>query len=70
MLVGACNIVAPEEDEVIIRESTVGNEGVGGFVKSYGEVTEVGCGLQGDGIIGDGEGDQCFVGGRLVAECA
>ncbi len=66
MLVGACIMVAPDEDEVIVGENSVADKGVGGIVKSNGEVTKEGSGPSGVGVVWDGEGDWCWGEGRLV----
>ncbi len=44
MIVGACNIVSPAEDEVIVREDAVFDKGIGGVVEGNGKVTELGSG--------------------------
>ena len=57
VVVGACNIAAPEEDGVSICESTILDMGGGGVVKGNGEVAKIGGYPFGDGVIRDGEED-------------
>ncbi len=59
MLMSVRNIAAPKEDEVIIGEGSIADKGVGSVVKGNGEMTKVGGGPRGDGVIEDGEGNWC-----------
>ncbi len=66
MLVSERKIATPEEDEVIIGEDSIMDKGVGGVIQGNGEVTKVGGGSTGDGVMGNGEYDWSGGGGRLV----
>ncbi len=56
-VIRARDVAAPEEEEVSGGEGSINDVGVCGVVEGEGEVTEVGSGPRGDGVIWDGEGD-------------
>ncbi len=57
VVVGACNIAAPEEDEVLVGERTILDIVGGGVVEGNGKVAKIGGHSCRDGVVWDGEED-------------